>query len=71
MEGIRVRYADFMTLLSIFKGTLDMNQNSLEKCEMSVLHLDFKTKLDLSTPANFSFSETFRDKYEGNKILIC
>ena len=30
-NGIRVRYAELMTLLSIFKGTVDINLNSSHK----------------------------------------
>ena len=36
-KGIRVRYTEFMTLLSIFKVTDHMNLKSLEECEMPVL----------------------------------
>ena len=41
MKGVRVRYADFLTLLSIFKGTVNVNENSSEKFEMQVVLLDF------------------------------
>ena len=34
---MRVRYAELMTSLSVFKGTVHMNLKSLEKCEMQVL----------------------------------
>ena len=40
-KEIRVRYAELMTLLSIFKGAVHMTENSLEKCEMRVVLLDF------------------------------
>ena len=40
-KGISVRYAELMTLLCIFKGTFLMNSNSLEKCEMRLVLLDF------------------------------
>ena len=40
-KGIRVRYTELMTLLSIFKVTVDMNEISLEKCEMRVELLNF------------------------------
>ena len=30
-KGIRVRYAELMTLLSIFKGTVDVNLNCSQK----------------------------------------
>ena len=35
-----MKHADLLTLLSIFKGTVNMNQNSLEKFKMRVLLLD-------------------------------
>ena len=41
IKGIRMRFADFLTLLSIFEGTVRMNEKSLEKRKMSVLLLDF------------------------------
>ena len=40
-KGIRVRHDELMTLLSIFKVTVDMGSISLEKCEMRVVLLDF------------------------------
>ena len=40
-KGIRMRYADFLTVLSIFKGTVNMNENSLGKSKMQLLFLDF------------------------------
>ena len=41
IKEIRVRYADTLTLLSIFKGTVNIKKNSLRKCEMRVAFLDF------------------------------
>ena len=35
------------------------------------LFLDFKLKIDLNMPLDFSFSDTFRDDYQGNKSEIC
>ena len=42
-KGIRLIYAEaeLMSLLSIFKGTVDMNLDILDKCEMPVVLLDF------------------------------
>ena len=42
-KGIRVTYAEaeFMSLMKIFKGTVDMNLDILDKCEMPVVLLDF------------------------------
>ena len=41
IKRIRVRYAYVLILLSIFKGTVDMNENSLEKSEVRVVLLCF------------------------------
>ena len=45
IKGIKVKYAEFITSLSIFKGTIDtefnMNSYWLEKSEMRVLLLHF------------------------------
>ena len=45
IKGIRVRYVDFLTLLRIFKGTFNVNQNSFGKCKMRVVLLDFQFKI--------------------------
>ena len=54
-------YADFLALMNIFKGAVDMNENSLEKCEKRVVFWIFNWKFELNTPLVFSFSDTFRD----------
>ena len=41
IKGIRVKYADFLTLLRIFKDTFNVNQYSLRKCKIQVVLLDF------------------------------
>ena len=41
IKGVRVRYAELMTLLSTFKGIVNMNLKSSEKCEMRVVLLGF------------------------------
>ena len=41
IKGIRERYAEIMTLLSLFKSTVHINLKSLEKCKMRVALLDF------------------------------
>ena len=45
IKGIKVKYVEFITSLSIFKGTIDtefnMNSYWLEKSEMRVLLLHF------------------------------
>ena len=53
IKQIRVRYADFMTLWSIFKGTVVMNYNSLEKCEMRVMLLDFELEIPVEHATSF------------------
>ena len=35
-----MRYAAFITSLSILKGTVDINKNNLEKCKIGLLLLD-------------------------------
>ena len=41
IKGIGLRYAEFITSLNIFKGTVDINSNNLEKYKIGVLLLDF------------------------------
>ena len=41
VKGKRVRYMDALSVLSIFKGTVNINYNGLGKYEMLVLLLDF------------------------------
>ena len=53
IKGIRVRYVDFLTLLRIFKGTFNVNQNSLGKCKMRVVLLDFQFKIWVEHATNF------------------
>ena len=40
IKGISLRYAEFITLLSIFKETVDINLNNSENCKIGVLLLD-------------------------------
>ena len=40
-EGKRLKYNEFIILLSIHKGSVDMNSYWLEKSEMRVLLLNF------------------------------
>ena len=46
-KGIRVRYIELMTLLSICKVSVHMNQRRLEKCEIEVLLLDFYLEIQV------------------------
>ena len=62
VKGINVRYVDFLTLPSIFKGTFKVNQNSFGKCKMGILLFEFNWKFELNTTLIFSFSDTFRDE---------
>ena len=60
-EGKRLRYNEFIILLSIPKGSVDMKSYWLEKSDMRVLLLHLK--LDLSTSLVFSFLDIFKNKY--------
>ena len=40
-----MRYAELMTSLSMFKGTVHMNQNSIEKCGIQVLLLHIQLEI--------------------------
>ena len=40
-KGITVGYAEFITSLSIHKGTVDINQKKMKKCEIGILLLQF------------------------------
>ena len=64
IKGIRVRYVDFLTLLSIFNGTVNGNYNSLRKCEIRLLLLDFNWNFELNAPLVFSFPYTLMSKKE-------
>ena len=55
IKGIKVRQAEFITLLSILSGSSNMNENSLENCEVSVASECLKRN---SHTNSFSFSET-------------
>ena len=41
-KRIRVRYTELMTLLNIFKVTVDMDEISLEKCKIRNASLTFE-----------------------------
>ena len=47
-----------MTLLSIFNGTVDMNQKSLEKSEMQVLLWIFNSKFEFRRAMYFTYLES-------------
>ena len=53
IKVIRVRHVDFLTLLSTFKGTVNVNKNILRKCEMRVILLDFKLKVRVEETTSF------------------
>ena len=48
-----MRYTELMTLLSIFKVTVHMNQNSLEKCEMLVVLFNFLREIRVEYANSF------------------
>ena len=54
IKGIKVRSTEYMILLSIIQGTIDINHNNLGKYKMGGKS---------STPLVCSFSCIFRDKY--------
>ena len=62
-EGKKVRYTEFIILLSIIKGCVDMNSYWFEKSEMRVSFCILNSKFELSTPLVLSFSDTFKDEY--------
>ena len=53
IEGIRVRYADILTLPIIFKGTVNMSSDSSGKCEMQVVLLDFSLEIRVGHATSF------------------
>ena len=63
INGVRVRYADFLTLMSKFKGTVDMSENSLGKYKRQSCVWIFNSKFELNTPLVFGCPDTFRDEY--------
>ena len=66
-----MRYAAFITSLSILKGTVDINKNKLEKCKIGLLLSRIvNSKFELSTLLVFSFSDVFRDEYLRNNSEI-
>ena len=56
-KGIRVRHTELMTLLNIFKVTVDVDYISLEICEMRVLLLDFNSKFEFRRAMYFTYLE--------------
>ena len=48
-------YADFLALMNIFKGAVDMNENSLEKCEKRVVFWIFKSKFEFRRTMCFTY----------------
>ena len=53
IEGIRVKYADILTLLIIFKGTVNMSSDSSGKYEMRVVLLDFSLEIRVEHTTSF------------------
>ena len=41
INGISLKYVRFITSLSIFKGTVHINETNLEKCKIGLLLLNF------------------------------
>ena len=55
-----------MTLLSIFNGTVDMNQKSLEKSEMQVLLWIFNSKFEFRRAMYFTYLEALGNALQMN-----
>ena len=71
IKGISLRYAEFITSLSIFKGTVNINIKVIQKnVKLWSYFWTFNSKFKLSTPLVFSFSDNFREKYYRNKSEI-
>ena len=49
-----LRCVRFITSLTIFRGTVDVNWNNLEKCKIGVLLSDCKLKLVFLMPSEMS-----------------
>ena len=62
-KGERFKYTEFIILLRIPKGSVDMNSHWLERIEMRVWLLDFNLKFELRISLVFRVSDTFRNEY--------
>ena len=62
-KGKRLKYTEFIILLRIPKGSVDMNSHWLERIEMRVWLLDFNLKFELRISLVFRVSDTFRNEY--------
>ena len=58
-----LRFAGFLTLRSICKDTVDMNQNTLGKWKIRVEVLDFNPKFECRRASNRMISSAFNDKF--------
>ena len=52
-KGERFKYTEFIILLRIPKGSVDMNSYWLERIEMRVLLLDFQLKIRIENTTSF------------------
>ena len=52
-ERKRLEYTEFIVLLRIPKGRVDMNSCCLERIEMRVLLLDFQLKIRIENTTSF------------------
>ena len=52
-KGKRLKYTEFIILLKIPNGSVDMNSFWLEKTEMTVLLLDFQLEIRIENTTRF------------------
>ena len=52
-NGKRLKYTEFIILLRIPKGSVDMNSCWLERIEMRVLLLDFQLEIRIENTTSF------------------
>ena len=52
-KGKRLKYTEFIILLRIPKGSVDMNSYWLERIEMRVLLLDFQLEIRIENTTSF------------------
>ena len=71
-KGVRVRYAELTTLLSILKGTVDMNQLSLENTKCKSCFWIVNLKFEFRRALYFTFVQALGNAlYIINKEIYC
>ena len=59
-KGKRLKYTEFIILLRIPKGSVDMNSCWLERIEMRVLLLDFQLEIRIENTTSFQSFRHFQ-----------